>query len=182
MSKRILIIGGALLFVVLLAGAAFVGGQLLNGQGLSGLGLAGGPGSKPGANVNVIQPAKELPQTAADASGLFDHRKDNSIFVGPNPVRMGVSVRRLLQTPSSDRGPSIEVVFSPQSIVYKDVTEQQYNGPPPSGQKIQQEVEPGRIEEIGEGSVITAWGKKTGDRIIADVLVYTRPPVMNAEP
>ena len=31
-----------------------------------------------------------------------------------------------------------------------------------------------------EGSLITAWGKKTGDRIIADVFVYSPPGVMFA--
>ncbi len=64
-----------------------------------------------------------------------------------------------------------------QTILYKDVTERQFNGQPPSSQKIQQVVEAGRIEEIGEGSMITAWGKKTGDRLIADVLVYSLPSV-----
>jgi hypothetical protein len=51
----------------------------------------------------------------------------------------------------------------------------QFNGPPPEGQKIQQVVEPGSLDDIGESSLITVWGKKTGDRIIADVLVYTSP-------
>ncbi len=162
----------------MLAVAAFVGGQLLNGQGLPGLWWAGGPGGTNKININD-QPAQELPQTPADARGLFDHRQDNSIFVGPDPVHLGVSVRRLLQTPSSHTGPMVQVVVSPQTIVYKDVTMQQFNGQPPSNQKMQQVVERGRIEEIGEGSVITAWGKKTGDRIIADVLVYSPPPVMN---
>ncbi len=180
MKRAIILGGGIIVLVVLLAGAAFVGGQLLNGQALPGLWSAGGPGGMNKININV-QPAKELPQTPADARGLFDHRQDNSLFVGPDPVSMGVSVRRLLQTPSSHTEPMVEVVVSPQTIVYKDVTEQQFNGQPPSNQRIQV-VEAGRIEEIGEGSMITAWGKKTGDRIIADVLVYTPPPVMNAEP
>ncbi len=178
MKKRILSMGGIVVLVLLLAGAAFVGGQLLNGQGLPGLWTAGGSGGMNKININV-QPAKELPQTPADARGLFDHRQDNSLFVGPDPVHMGVSVRRLLQTPSSHTGPMVEVVVSPQTIVYKDVTMQQFNGQPTSSEKIQQVVERGLIEEIGEGSMITAWGKKTGDRIIADVLVYSPPPVMN---
>ncbi len=176
MKNRMLIIGGIIILVLLLAGAAFVGGQLLNGKGL---GSVAGPGGK--ININ-FQPARELPQTPADARGLFDHRTDNSIFVGPDPVRMGISVRRLLQTPSSHTGPTVEVVVGHQTIVYKDMTQQQFDVPPPAGQEMQQVIEPGRIEEIGEGSVITAWGDKTGDRIIADVLVYTPPPVMNAVP
>ncbi len=176
MKRTVTIAGAVVVLVVLLAGAAFVGGQLFNGQGLA---AVAGPGGK--IDINV-QPARELPQTPADARGLFDHRKDNSIFVGPDPARMGVSVRRLLQTPSSHTGPTVEVVVSTQTIIYKDATQLQFNGPPPAGQDMQQVVEPGRIDEIGEGSVITAWGNKSGERIIADVLVYTPPPVMNAGP
>jgi HlyD family secretion protein len=35
-----------------------------------------------------------------------------------------------------------------------------------------------RPDAVGEGSVVTAWGQKTGDRLVADVLVYTAPPVI----
>lgn len=186
MKKRVLIIGGIVVLIVLLAGAAFVGGRLLTGQGLPGLSsgpqVVTGPGGgtyfriKPGD----IQPAQELPQTPADARGLFDHRKDNSIFVGTGNVTMMAKKDQSgnVQMSASHTGPTVEVVVSPQTIVYNDVTMQQFNGPPPTGQKIQQVVEPGSLDEVGEYSEITAWGKKTGDRIIADVLVYTPPPVL----
>ncbi len=77
MKKRTLIIGGIVVLVVLLAGAAFVGAQLLAGQGLPGLSsgplvLTGPDGSQ---QVRIqpgeIQPAKELRQTPADARGAF---------------------------------------------------------------------------------------------------------------
>jgi hypothetical protein len=51
----------------------------------------------------------------------------------------------------------------------------QFNGPPPQGQKIQQVVEEGSLDEAGQASLITVWGKKTGDRFIAEVLVYSLP-------
>ncbi len=96
MKKRVLIIGGIIVLIVLLAGAAFVGGRLLTGQGLPGQVAAGGinmvtlgGGKEQGISIQTI-PAKELPQTPADARGLFDHRKDNSIFVGTGNVRMMV--------------------------------------------------------------------------------------------
>ena len=193
MKKTILIIGGIVVLVVLLAGAAFVGARLLTGQELPGQEAPGGLSmvtSQGGATQHIsIQtiPAKELPQTPADARGLFDHRKDNSIFVGTGNVKMMVITNQSgqVQTSSSHSGPTVEVVVTPQTIVYKDVTMQQYDGKPPSGSgaiKVQQVVEPGSLDEIGENSDITAWGKKTGDRIIADVLVYTPPPVMYKRP
>jgi hypothetical protein len=51
----------------------------------------------------------------------------------------------------------------------------QFDGAPPEGQKIQQVLESGSFDEIGQASLITVWGKKTGDRFIAEVLVYSPP-------
>jgi hypothetical protein len=177
------IIGGIVL-VLLLAGAAFVGGRLLNGQGLPGLTSGGpqvmtGPGGKTSIRIGPgdIQPAKKLPQTPADVRGIFDHRQDKSIFVGTGNVQMSVmkDSSGQVHTSASHSGPVVEVVVTTQTTIYHDTTMEQFNGPPPSGQKIQQVVEPGSLDEIGQSSSITVWGKKTGDRYIADVLVYSTP-------
>ena len=177
------IIGG--IVVILLAGAAFVGARLLNGQGLPGLSPGGGPffslGGNGGKNVRInaddILPAKEVPQTPADVRGLFDHRQDNSIFVGTGKVMMTVKKDQSgnIQTSSSHDGPTLEIVVTTQTKLYKDVTMNQFDGPPPQGQKIQQVLEAGSADEVGQNSMITVWGKKTGDRFIADVLVYMPP-------
>jgi hypothetical protein len=45
-------------------------------------------------------------------------------------------------------GPTVEVVVTPQTIVYRDVTFRQFNGQLPSG-KIQQVVEQGSLDEVG---------------------------------
>ena len=184
MKKTILIIIGVVVLVLLLAGAAFVGAQLLSGQGLPVQASSGGlqfmtsQGGKQQVKID-IQPAKELPQIPADAKGLFDHRQDNSIFVGTGNVRMMAQKDQSgnVTTSATHDGPVIEVVVTPQTVVYRDVTMNQFNGQPPTG-KTQQVVEPGVADEIGQNSTLTVWGKKTGDRIIADVLVYSPPPVM----
>jgi hypothetical protein len=187
MRKRILIVGGIIVVVLLLAGAAFVGGQLVSGQGAPGPGTAGwhsaltnqGGGSSQHVGVQSI-PAKELPQTPADADGIFDHRKDNSIFVGTGQARIMVQPDKSgnVQASSSHTGPTVEVVVTPQTIVYRDVTMEQFDGQHLSGDvKVQQVVEPGTLDDVGQNSFVTAWGKKTGDRVIADVLLYTPPPV-----
>jgi len=182
MKKNIMIIGGAVVLVLLLAGAAFIGGRLLNGQGLPG--LSSGPqviteGGRTSIRINPgdIQPAKVLPQTPADVKGLYDHRQDNSIFVGTGQVQVMIQKDQSgkVQTSSSHSGPVVEVVVTTQTVIYHDTTMEQFNGPPPSGKKIQQVVEPGSLADIGQSSLITVWGKKTGDRYIADVLVYTTP-------
>ena len=184
MKKTILIIVGVLVLVVLLAGAAFVGAQLLAGQGLPGLSsgplVLTGPDGRQQVRIQPgdTQPAKELPQTPADVRSVFDHRKDNSLFVGTGVIITGVQKDQGGNVTSSStfNGPTVEVVVTPQTIFYRDVTSRQFNGQPPSG-KIQQVVEPGSLDEVGKDSIIHAWGKKTGDRIIADVIVYILPSV-----
>ncbi len=184
MKKATLVIGGVTL-ILLLAGAAFVAARLLNGQGLP-LVSSGGPifslgkGGENSVRINSddIQPAKELPLTPADVRGVFDHRQDNSIFIGTGQVSISVGVDDKTgeaQTSSSHDGPTVGVVVTTQTKIYQDVTMSQFNGPPPEGQKIQQVLEEGSLDEIGQASMITVWGKKTGDRFIADVLVYTSP-------
>jgi hypothetical protein len=181
--KLAYIIGGIVL-VVVLAGAAFVGARLLNGQGFpftsSGGGLGpslslGGPGGK---MVKLdIEPSKELPQNPADISGLFDHRQDNSIFVGTGKVTMAFKKdpSGKVETSSSHDGPTVEIVVTGQTKIYKDVTMRQFDGPPPEGQKIQQVLESGSLDDVGQASMISVWGKKTGDRFIAEILVYSPP-------
>jgi hypothetical protein len=68
---------------------------------------------------------------------------------------------------SSYEGALMEVVVTSQTKIYKDVTSRQFGGPAPEGGKVQQIVEPGSLDEIGQDSSITVWGKKTGERFIA---------------
>ena len=182
MKKPMLVIGGVIL-ILLLAGAAFVGASLLNGQGLPF--SSGGPifsldkdgNNSVRINVDDIQPAKELPQTHADVRGLFDHRQDNSIFIGTGRVTLDVKSDQSgkVETSSDHDGPVVEVVVTSQTKVYKDVTMGQFDGPPPEGQKIQQVLESGSLDDVGQASILTVWGKKTSDRFIAEILVYSPP-------
>jgi len=183
-KPRVTFVIGGIIVVLLLAGAAFVGARLLNGQGIpfmsqgGGLGPSlslGGPGGK---MVKLdIEPSKELPQTPADVTGLFDHRQDNSIFVGTGEVTMAFKKDPSgnVETSSNHDGPTVEIVVTSQTKIYKDVTMRQFEGPPPEGQKIQQVLEEGSLDDVGESSMITIWGKKTGDRFIAEILVYSPP-------
>jgi hypothetical protein len=182
MKRNILIFGGIFGLVLLLAGATYIGGRLLNGQGLPGISggpmvLGNGGGQEVRINTDDILPAEDLPQTPALARGLFDHRQDNSIFVGTGQVMVTVEQdpSGKVETSAEHDGPVVEIVLTAQTVIYQDVTMQQFDGPPPQGQKIQQVVEPGTLDGVGESSMITVWGRKTGDRIIAEVLVYSPP-------
>ncbi len=172
--KKPILIAGLLVLVALLAGAMFVGAQLLAAQGQP---------TQGGKQAQMLQdqtiPAKELPQTPADVRSVLDHRKDNSLFVGTGVIISSLQKDQSgnVTSSSSYSGPIVELVVTPQTIFYRDVTARQFiDGQRPSG-RIQQVVEPGSLDEIGKDSLIHAWGKKTGDRIIADVIVYVLPSV-----
>ena len=187
MNRKVLMAGSVVALVLLLAGAAFMGMRLLAEQGNSegpeealvaelpgGLELMDGETS---VIQTQVENASELPETEPDAFGLFERREDNSIFVGtgePRPVFIenedGTSDFVLKQD-----GPELEVVVTGETAVYKDVTELSFDDPP-SG-SIQQEVAPGSADEVGDQSSVLVWGQRRGDRIIAQVLVYSEPQV-----
>ncbi len=179
--RKGLIIGSVIALIVLLGGAAFVGGRLLNNQpaqpnGKGGLIMKGGPGGGGQAVSLQIEPAKELPEAKPDAMGLFAERKDNSIFVTiGNRFMVQVDKNGTVNTQTDGNGDKLEVVVTSDTKIYKDVTEASLEGPPPADGKVQQKVAPGSLDEIGSNSFVSAWGEKRGDRVIATVLMYSQP-------
>ncbi len=193
------IIGGILLIVVLMA-AAFLGGRMLNQpKDLQGLQMIGGPDGGPAFSVSgeggemageailigggEFTPAEELPKTQPDAAGVFTERKDNSLFLGTG--NMGLTVMAVSDgteptvSEATYDGPVVEIVVTGDTIIYRDAT--QINMDDPSA-AVQQVVEPGDLEDITTQSMLTVWGKKTGDRIIADIIFYANPFMMTNSP
>ncbi len=169
--------------VVLLAAAAFMAVRYFNQPNGEAFGNSdgpmittqGGPGgvSRKSFKLNV-KPAKELPTTKPEERGLFVERKDNSIFIGTGNVTMMAKVKPGEQ-PKVDAnfsGPKVEVVISANTVIYKDTTKFDEANP---GAEVQQTVEVSTIDDITEQSSITVWGRKAGDRIIADVIVFSSP-------
>jgi hypothetical protein len=180
MKRTLMIAGGVLVLVVLLAGAAFVAGRLLAKaapQDQAGADLppmAAPKGAGGGQQVRVMmERAEGLPDRAPDVMGPYSRREDNRIFVTSN----GSGTIRMIngQFVNDPDAKELEVVITNETTVYEDVTEKNL-GDRSSG-TIQQEIEPGSADDIGESSVVSAWGQKTGDRLVADVVVYTAPPV-----
>jgi hypothetical protein len=60
----------------------------------------------------------------------------------------------------------------PDTLIYHDVTSQQFADAPPSG-PIQQVLNPGTLDEIGENTVVSTWGEWHGDRVVAEMLVFS---------
>ena len=166
MNKKLYIVLGIVIFVV--ATTAFVAGRLLN-RGVGPLGLFG-----PMDDGISIARAEELPETSPEVEGLFVERKDNIIIVEDDkPVGDTVSGSPV----GIGGGPQVEVVVTTESIIYRDTTQPPAHRPTGNDPRVlQQTVEEGTLDDLNiSQSLVMVWGRKSGDRIIADVLVYNNP-------
>ena len=163
MNKKWYVILGVAIIVV--AAAAFVSGRMLNSK-INPLGLFG-----PVDDGISILPAEEIPTTPPEIEGVFVERQDNIIIVEDDqPVGDSASGSPV----GIGGGPKWEVVVTAETLVYHDTTQ-----PParrPSGDDprvLQQTLEEGTLDDlITSQSLVMAWGRKSGDRIIAEVLLY----------
>jgi hypothetical protein len=175
-----------LLLIVALGAATFIGVRYFNQPKTTGMGgpnqnviSVGGPGGEAQTFELNVEPAKELPATQPDEMGLFVERKDNSIFIGTGEINLIVESKpgEEPQADSSFSGPKVEVVISANTTIYRDTTQLDPENP---GAEVQQTVELSTIDEITEQSSITVWGRKAGDRVIADTVVFSTPFMMSA--
>jgi hypothetical protein len=181
--KRIFVIAAFVLaLVLLLAGGAYMAGRLL-GTG-SETGSGDGPTIKIGMGKGPLTeavwvPAEESPTTDPDVAGAFDRRQDNSIFV--NETKDGFMISQDESgsfSITNTTGQIHEVVVTGETGVYVDSTNEQIDEALSDG-KLYQKLGAGTLEEVADLSYVRAWGERRGDRLIASVLIYTRPPVVN---
>jgi hypothetical protein len=176
-NKKMILLMGVLVLVV--GAAAFVGGGMLNSN-VSPLGVFGLGGKRDimSVAINVI-PAEELPKTPPEVIGQFVERKDNTIVVASLSMKSGGGGAVVEPGSGADlsNGPQVEVVMTNETTIYRETTD--LGGPPDmkSGetQTIQQTVEESTLDELNSQSMVTVWGRKSGDRIIAEVLFYSNP-------
>jgi hypothetical protein len=183
--RRVWLIGG-LVLVVLLGAAAFLAGRLMNGPATAGgeagfgggnrLVMSGGPAGQPAKSIDLkVTPAPELPTLRPDVNGLFVERKDNSLFVGTGKVTVAIKAgggETEAKPEASYDGSLVEVVITQDTQIYHDVTEMDLDDLEANAGVVQQKIEPATIEDIASQSSISAWGRKVGDRLIADVIVF----------
>jgi hypothetical protein len=161
------------LAILLVGIAAFVAGRMLNGN--IGIVSLGGPnGGRVSISIDDITPAPELPATPADVTGVFVERKDNTIVMQSVSFGMGVGGISGEAPMDEDSGIRVEIVVTGETMIYKDVT--QFPAPE-NGEihNVQQAAEEGTLDDLNPQSFITVWGRRSGDRIIADVLFYSNP-------
>ena len=74
----------------------------------------------------------------------------------------------------------VEVVVTPDTIIYRDETEIPVGEPgEQSGERTIQQVVKliHSLEEVGKNFELQVWGERRGDRVVAEVLVYKSLPV-----
>ena len=199
-NRTPLYIALSIVAVILLASTAFLAGRLMSQQanapagpqmiissgGPGGLGVAAGEGGMVSMGIRII-PATEIPKIQPEVAGLFIRRDDNSIFVGTFNEGMGIVVSSSSSSlddnsPSfstsgpAHTGPEVEVVVTADTNIYYDAT--QFDPSSPSQGEMQQVVEEGNLDDLGSDSIVTVWGTRTGDRVVADVLLYTQPMII----
>jgi hypothetical protein len=162
-KKNYFILGAAILVV---GAAAFIAGRMLN-RGVGPLGLFGLEGD----GITIL-PAEELPKTEPEVSGVFVERQDNIIFVETDPPHAGSGVSG--SPVGIGGGQKFEVVLTTETIIYHETTKipaQRPTGDDP--RVLQQTVVAGTLDDlINSQSLVRVWGRKSGDRIIAEVLMY----------
>jgi hypothetical protein len=162
--------------ILLVGAAAFMAGRMLN-AGSGPIGFFGRPVGNAGANfisIDDIVPAPELPTIPAELTGLFVERKDNTVIV--HEVSFDPGLGGMLNDSPWDEnsGSKVEVVVTGETTVYRETTD--------FGQSIsadhvsfQQTVEEDTLDNLNSQSVVTVWGRRNGDRVVADVLLYMNP-------
>ena len=169
-KKLYLLLGAAILLIGI---AAFVGGRLLNGD-VGNVQLGGPNNGQVSISLDDITPAPELPVTQADITGSFVERKDNTIVVQAVTFGMGVGGVSGDSPMNENSGIRVEIVITGATTIYKDATE---FPAPVNGEihNVQQTVADGTLDDLNSDCFLTVWGRRSGDRIVADVLLYSNP-------
>ena len=196
MNRRMILIGTAVFIMILLAGGAYMAVRLLVPQSKSEPGVdtavaSGGGrvmqsissqnGGPPVAVQTTILPAPELPDEPSAAFGILESREDNTLLIGTGNIDLEVDIEVDPETgqesttliPTTD-GPKLEVVLTPDTILYRDVTDLRLQPEQESGERalVQQLRQVDSADDITGNMELEVWGERRGDRIVATVLVY----------
>ena len=141
--------------VILLIGtAAFVAGKFLNS----------GPTGQD--QVSRVTPAPEIPTTTPEVSGLLVVRKDNTVILQTVSFDPGSGWRLGESTAPMDAssGPKVEVVITKATTIYREDFEFHLDS-------VQQKVAETTLDYIDSEMLITVWGPKDGERVVAEILL-----------
>ncbi|MBN1314633.1 MAG: hypothetical protein JXA42_04170 [Anaerolineales bacterium] len=185
MKKTLLITTGIIVLLVTFASSAYLVGRSLRKSSSKELAISGQPqlleaGDQSGRQMFTInlEESEELPDKEPDVIGFFSHWEDNSLYVNESDGGAFIVAAEDGEISTNAGSKETEVVLTKETIVYRDATFDNLDASS-SGGEFKQILKPGSVDEIGEMSPVLAWGEKRGDRLVAKVLVYNRPPVIS---
>jgi hypothetical protein len=173
MKRIILPILGGVALVIVLVGAAFVGGQLMRAQQQQAQSAATEP-------RKLVTRAPEVPMQPPDARGDLVRRTDNSLIICDPRHEPSINADGTV-TENGTCAPEIEVIIGHDTNMLHDVSA--LRNPTISKDVqgdvvIQQYIEPGSAADIVENTAVRVWGERRGERVIARTLLYwNRSPV-----
>lgn len=146
---------------LVISAAALIGGRFLN-QRINPSGTI---------SVNII-PAVELPTTSPEVTGPLIERRDNTMIIETKSLDTGSTGVVSVAGRRNEAGPRVEVVITGETVTYRETTHlsELLSG---GNQNIQQTVVEATLDELDSRSMVMVWGRKSGDRIIAEVLMYS---------
>ena len=187
MNRKMLGIVGIGLLLIILGAGAYTAVKLTAAQDKPEAGLPAGAmvfedvmddgTGNPVTVKTIILPAEGLPERPSEAGGVLVKQVDNSYFVGTGSISVNISVVNGETSTAVDHsGPEIEVVTNRDTQFYRDVTKVSFTAAESKEQTLQQEIvlveQP---ETMPAGANMQVWGEKRGDRVIAEIVVYSEP-------
>jgi hypothetical protein len=161
-NKKIILIAG--IGVLFLGAAAFTAGAWLNRRMAPGIAFED--------LRSILIPAPELPATPPQVAGPFIERRDRTLILESKSLGAdGLGAASSMST-KNQSGHLVEVMVTGATIIYRETTQ-------PSepfsveNQTIQQTVEEATLNELDAQSSVMVWGHRSGDRIIAEVMIYS---------
>lgn len=185
MNRKVVTILLIALGIVVLAAGAFTAVRLITAQTNGEAGLPEGAmvfedvmddgTGNPVTVKTVILPSEELPERPSDVGGILSKQVDNSYFVGTGNISVSVEVVNGVESIAADfSGPEIEVVVGRDTQFYQDVTKVSFEASESTEQTIQQEIVPvEQPEGLSKGANFQVWGEKRGDRVTAEIIVFS---------
>jgi hypothetical protein len=132
-----------------------------------------------------IEPAKEVPTDTPAVTGMVASHSGSNLVVQQGSSRGGFGNQtggtpraqpegtRVPRPTQPGDGTDVQVQVTGETVIYKDVTFANANGQSPNG-SVQQQLEKSSLADIADGSRVTVWGEKSGDQIVAGVIVYSQ--------
>ena len=153
--------------MIVIGVAAYVAGRMFN----SGVSPVAQDGSILGnqeftfSSTNNVTPAPELPATSPEIVGLYVAMLDNTMTVQIVANLGGIAGDLSVDVNSA---PKIEVIITSKTTIYRNVTQLDE-----SSTDIEQQVEESTLESLSPPAMISVWGNRSGDRIVARILLYS---------